>query len=235
VDDSHQSCFRNKLLAKLDPAAIKRLRGKANLTKLEPKQVLYRPEQKVREIYFPENAVICMLTVMENGETIESCTVGREGATWISASLHAPTMPCETIAVIGGDAYRIDVDTIEKELRQNGAFHDAVTSYAHALLIQCLRSAACNGLHSLQQRAARWILTTVDRTDVNSFAITHEFLSSLLGSTRSSVSLVVEALDKAGAIEIHRGTIKVADTAKLRKVVCECYEIIRRNHERING
>jgi CRP-like cAMP-binding protein len=233
VNSTEGSPFHNKLLAKLDSQALNRLKSKAKLVSLGPKELIYRPEQKIRDIYFPETAVISMLTVMEDGGTIESCTVGREGASWISASLHAPSMPCETITAIGGDAYRIDVDTIERELKENGAFHDSVTTYSHALLIQCLRCVACNGLHSLTQRAARWILTTLDRTDHDKFAVTHEFLASLRGSTRSSLSTIVEALDKSGAIEIHRNSIKVADRTKLLKVACECYDIIRRSHAQI--
>ena len=233
AEPSRQVQIQNRLLAQLDSGGLQRLKGKATLTKLKPKQVLYQAEQKIREIYFPETAVICMLTVMENGQTIEACTVGREGASWISASLHTRTMPCETITAVGGEAYRIDADLFDKELRENAEFCDLVKTYSHALLVQCLRSAACNGLHSLPQRTARWILTTLDRTHVDNFAITHEFLASLLGATRSSVSLVVEELSRAEAIEIQRGSIRVADPTKLRKVACECYEIIRKNYEEI--
>src|SRR3569833_1969457 len=105
-----------------------------------------------------------MLTIMKDGRSIEAATVGNEGAAWVSASLGSPTMPCQTMAVIGGRAHKIAARHEEEEIRRNGTFHDVLTEYAHALLIASLRTGACNGLHSLSQRSARCMLITLDRT-----------------------------------------------------------------------
>jgi hypothetical protein len=172
-----------------------------------------------------------MLTVMKNGATIESATVGREGASWISASLDSPTMPCQTMVTVGGDAYRVSTEVVEHEIRDNGDFHNTLSHYSHLLLIQTLRSTACNGLHSLEQRCARWMLATIDRTDLDHFAITHEFLAILLGVQRPGVSELVERLAAKGILTIRRGEIRVVDRQKLERISCECYLVVKRQFD----
>jgi len=225
----------NLLLSSLDEAGRDRVGSSLERVALTAKQVLYDPDAKITEIFFPENCVLSMLTVMENGATIESATVGREGASWISASFKSPTMPCQTMVTIAGSAYKLPTRVVEHEIRENGKFHDTLSHYSHVLLIQTLRSAACNGLHSLQQRCARWMLMTLDRTDLSRFAITHDFLANLLGVQRSGVSQLVERLASEGVLEISRGEIRVADRNKLEKISCECYWIIKEQFASFTG
>ncbi len=216
----------NRLLSSLDQTGRDRFSSMRRVG-LTAKQVLYRPDQRITEIFFPENCVLAMLTVMGNGATIESATVGREGASWISASLQSPTMPCQTMVTIAGDAYSVPAGLVEREIQRNGIFHNTLSHYSHVLLIQTLRSTACNGLHTLEQRCARWMLTTLDRTDVDHFVITHEFLASLLGVQRTGVSELVERLASRGVLEITRGQIRVTDRNKLEHFSCECYAIMK--------
>lgn len=217
----------NALLDALSPAALARLEKGWAKVELESKQVLYRPEERITHIYFPQTAIIAMLTMMADGASIESATVGREGASWISASLHSPTMPCQTMVAVGGTAIRVPSDLVEREIQMNGAFHGVLSTYAHALLIQTLRSTACNGLHSIEQRASRWMLTTLDRTDADQFEITHEFFGMLLGVRRASVSTVVETLVAQSILSVSRGKIVVHNRPQLEKAACECYGVIR--------
>src|SRR5688500_8905683 len=139
---------------------------------------------------------------MANGDTIEAATVGREGASWISASVGAPSMPCETIVAIEGTALRLATGDLEEELDKNEPFRNVLTEYSHALLIASMRTSACNGLHRLQERCARWILTTADRIDGNEFFITKEFLAQLLGTSRPMISVTVAVFEKAGILEV---------------------------------
>ena len=217
----------NRLLSSLDSAGRKRVEAKIERVQLEAQQVLYRQDERITDIYFPENCVVGMLTVMKNGASIESATVGFEGASWISASFRSPAMPCQTMVVISGQASKVPANVIEQEIRDNGAFHNTVSHYAHVLLVQTLRSTACNGLHDMQQRCARWMLGTLDRIGVENFAITHEFLANLLGVQRPGVSLLVERLAAKGVLEIRRGNIRVSDRQQLEKVSCECYGIMK--------
>jgi CRP-like cAMP-binding protein len=222
---------KNQLLTHLDREAELRLRPHLKPVNFQVQEILYRPEAHIRQIYFPATAVLCMLTVMADGRSIESATVGREGASWISASMGAPTMPCQTMVAIGGAGHVIDVRYVEDEIRQNGSFHQALTRYSHALLIHALRTGSCNGLHSLRERCARWMLTTLDRTSTKDFQVTHEFLASLLGCTRPVLTGLLGELEQNGSIALHRGSIHVANRAQLEAYCCECYEVIRRNQQ----
>src|ERR1700730_17284511 len=136
----------NKLLRLLKPAAYQRLAPKLKPSALLARQVLYKPNQSIDTIYFPENAVICQMTVMQNGDTLETGTVGLEGASWISASIGAPSMPGERVVAIGGDAHALDIDDLDREMRENEHFRDVLTQYSHALLIHSLRITGCTAL-----------------------------------------------------------------------------------------
>jgi CRP-like cAMP-binding protein len=223
----------NKLLRLLEPGAYKRLAPKLKVTTLRARQVLYRPNEPIHTIYFPDNAVICQMTVMPDGDTLETGTVGLEGASWISASIGAPSMPCETIVAIGGVARALDIDDLDLEMRENEPFRDVLTQYSHALLIHSMRMTGCTGLHSLEQRCSRWILTTLDRVAEDRFSITHEFLAMLLGVSRPSVSVIVEDFQRQGMLKLQRGRVLIGDRSRLASVSCDCYEVIRRNYEQV--
>jgi CRP-like cAMP-binding protein len=223
----------NQLLNSLEPGAFERVLKKLTRVKLRPKQVVYKPNEPIDHVLFPENAVLCLMTVMSNGDTIEAATVGREGASWISASVGAPSMPCETIVVIEGTALRLPIGDLDRELKENGHFRDVLTEYSHALLIASMRTSACNGLHGLQERCARWILMTLDRVDSDGFTVTKEFLAQLLGTNRPTVSVLVSVLDKAGMLNVKGRWVTLADRKRLKEAACECYEIIRKNYEAV--
>jgi CRP-like cAMP-binding protein len=224
---------RNKLLRLLDEAAYERLARKLKPTVLRAKDILYKPQQPIHTVYFPETAVICQMTVMLNGDTLETATVGMEGASWISASIGAPSMPCETIVAIGGDAYALDIDDLDREMKENARFRDVLTQYSHALLIHSMRMTGCTGLHTLEQRCARWILETLDRVSADRFAITHEFLAMLLGVSRPSVSLVIEAFVGRGMLRVERGLILISNRDGLHETSCDCYAVIKQNYEQV--
>lgn len=223
----------NKLLRLLKPPAFKRLAPKLKAARLHAKQILYKPNQSIDTIYFPENSVICQMTVMKDGDTLETSTVGLEGASWISASIGAPSMPCETIVAIGGEAHELGIDDLDLEMRENEPFRDVLTQYSHALLIHSMRMTGCTGLHTLEQRCARWILTTLDRVTEDRFSITHEFLAMLLGASRPSVSIVIEDFQRRGMLRVETGRVLIGDRNRLLGVSCDCYEVIKTNYEQV--
>ena len=223
----------NMLLGALTPDAFNRIAPDLTPVTLSARQVLYRPGEPVEQVYFPQTAVVCLLTVMRNGDTIETSTVGREGASWISASVGAPSMPCETIVAVGGRAVTLGIGALERELEENGHFHDVLTQYSHALLIASMRTSGCAGLHSVEQRCARWMLMTLDRVDTDHFLITHELLAAFLGARRSTVSEIVEGLAAEKILLIGRGHIRVANRAGLYARSCECYDVIKENYEQV--
>jgi len=211
--ESDSSRPTNKLLRLLEPPAYQRLAPKLKATTLRARQILYRPNQPIHTIYFPDNAVICQMTVMSDGDTLET--------------------PCETIVAIGGEAHALDIDDLDQEMRENERFRDVLTQYSHALLIHSMRMTGCTGLHTLEQRCSRWILTTLDRVSEDRFAITHEFLAMLLGASRPSVSVVIEDFQRRGMLRLERGRVLIGDRDLLLSVSCDCYEVIRRNYEQV--
>jgi CRP-like cAMP-binding protein len=223
----------NQLLNSLESPAFERVAQKLRRVNLRTKEVVYKPNEPIEHVIFPENAVLCLMTVMSNGDTIEAATVGREGASWISASVGAPSMPCETIVVIEGTALRLPIADLDRELKENGHFRDVLTEYSHALLIASMRTSACHGLHALQERCARWILMTLDRVDSDRFAVTKEFLAQLLGTNRPTASVLISTLEKAGILHVEGRWVTLADRDRLKEAACECYDIIRQNYERV--
>jgi CRP-like cAMP-binding protein len=223
----------NQLLSVLKPSDFSQVARKLTRVKFRPRQIIYKPNAPLDYIYFPENTVLCLLTLMSNGDSIESATVGREGASWISASVGARSMPCETMAVHEGTALKLAVEDLDRELKENRPFRDVLTEYSHALLIASMRTSACNGLHGLQERCARWILTTLDRVDGGQFFITKEFLSQLMGTSRPMVSVTVAVFEKAGILNVEGRRVTVADRKRLKDASCECYDVIRRHYLKV--
>jgi CRP-like cAMP-binding protein len=223
----------NRLLSALQPSDFSQVAKDLTRVKLRPKQIVYKPNAPLDYIYFPEDTALCLLTLMSNGDCIEAATVGREGASWISSSAGARSMPCETIVVHEGTALKLAVEDLDRELRANRPFRDILTEYSHALLIASMRTSACNGLHRLQERCARWILTALDRVDGNQFFITKEFLAQLLGTSRPMVSVTVAVFEKAGILNVEGRRVTVADRKRLKDASCECYDVIRRHYLKV--
>jgi CRP-like cAMP-binding protein len=225
-----QANTANQLLNSLEPPAFERLAKHLTRVNLRQKQVVYKPEESIDHVFFPENTVLCLMTVMSNGDTIEAATVGREGASWISASVGAPSMPCETIVAIEGEALRLAIADLDWAIKHDAHFRDVLMEYSHALLIASMRTSACNGLHGLQERCARWILTTVDRVGSDRFRVTKDFLAQLLGTNRPLVSVMVSTLEQAGILRVDGRWVTVKDRSRLQDAACECYEIIRKHY-----
>lgn len=172
---------------------------------------------------------------MRNGDTLETATVGLEGASWISAHIGAPSMPCETVVAIGGEAQTLRIDDLSREMEENAHFADVLTKDSHALLVHSLRMTGCTGLHTLDQRCARWMLTTLDRVSTDRFSVTHEFLATLLGCRRPSASLVIENLQHRRILQVERGRIIMINRDALLDLSCECYEIIKDTYAQVGG
>ena len=233
IMETRSSRVANRLLTALEPQALARIAKNLKPTALKAREVLYKPGERIREVYFPDDAVIVLLAVDEQGRTIETGTVGYEGASWISASVSAPSMPCETIVAIDGHAHRLSIEDLDAELRQNPDFQRVLTQYSHALLVASMRTTGCTGLHEVPQRCARWMLTTLDRVSGDRFAVTHEFLAMLLGTTRPTISLIIQSFERAGIVHVERGAVTVVDRTRLEAVSCECYRIIKQHYEEV--
>lgn len=224
----------NRILESLPADVRQRLREQMTPVRLALKQVLYEQNAPISHIYFPLNGVVSLLTVMKDGSAIEVATVGNEGMVGLPVFLGAGSMPGRAISQIPGDALRMTADVFRTEVNAV-ALQQILQRYTQGLLNQIAQSAACNRLHPMIERCARWLLMTHDRVGRDQFPLTHEFLSQMLGVRRATVTVAVGALQQAGLIRSQRGQMTILDREGLESASCECYRIIRDEYDRLLG
>ena len=217
---------RNLLLGTLPSADYARLSKTLKPIELTHRLSLLKRDQRIDHVYFPENGVCSLTTSMTDGRAVEVATVGREGMVGFELVIGSPISTVDAFVQVPGQlAHSLPAAAFRREIDSKGALFDAVSRYTHALLGQIVQTAACNRLHKVPARAARWLLLTHDRVDSNEFPVSHEFLSFMLGVDRSTVTLVMGALQKSGLIRYVHGRMKVVDRPGLDAVACECYHI----------
>ncbi len=214
----------NRLLAALPPADFKRVAALLDVVSLKLKSVLHKPGEPIRHVYFPGNGFCSILTVLEDGNMVEVATIGNEGMVGTSLVLDG-SPPSSTTMVQGeGDTcYRMTAGAFREEMNRRGAFYDLLTRFAQAFVGFVMQSTACNAVHSIEQRLARWLLMARDRMGWDSFPLTQEFVAMMLGATRPTVTVVAGTLQRAGLITYHRGHVTILDGRKLEAASCECY------------
>ena len=217
----------NHLLAALPRRALKRLEPSLAVVTLELGQVVDTPQTAARFVYFPTTAVLSMLCTMENGAMVEIGMVGNEGATAMATCLGMEASPPRTIVQVGGKALRIRATKLNAEFDRGGALHDLVLRYIHALVAQISQSVGCNTHHLLGARLSRWLLIVRDRVPSDELLLQHEFLSQMLGTRRSAVTIAAGSLRSAGLIRYARGKIVILDRPGLEAAACECYAVVR--------
>ena len=225
----------NHLLSRLPPAELERLRPLLQPVRLRRKQILERPGEPSSYVYFPLSGVSSVVSIMEDGATVEVATVGRDGLIGLSAFFGTDTTPFQVFAQIPGEVMRMPAPAFRAAIDAPGQLQRLVGRYAEARFIQTAQSAACNRLHAVEQRCARWLLMSHDRLGVDRFSLTHEFLAQILGVRRSSVTVAARALQEAGAIRYAYGVITVMNRPALEAASCECYQIIAGEFERLLG
>lgn len=176
-----------------------------------------------------------MVTVMKSGKAVEVATIGNEGMVGLPLFLGVDRTAGRAFTQVPGDSLRIRADHFQKEVRRQGAFSRMLQLYTQALLVQISQSMACNGIHLIYQRTARWLLMTHDRVASNRFPLSQEFLGQMLGVRRAGVSEVASRLQKAGLIRYTRGSIEILDRPGLEAAACECYGVIEAEFVRLLG
>jgi CRP-like cAMP-binding protein len=190
--------------------------------------VLFEPRDLVRSIHFPLRGVISLVTVMKDGSMVEMATIGREGLVGVPMVLDGGSMAnAEAVSQVAAESISVTTETFLDEFRRGGVLASLVHSYVQALFTLVAQNAACNSLHSIHQRCARWLLMTGDRVGEDTFHLTHEFLSQMLGSRRASVTDAAGALQDLGAIRYRRGAVEILNRNLLEASACECYAISR--------
>jgi CRP-like cAMP-binding protein len=218
---------RNDILAALLNSEYKHLRPKLERVHLKLGEIIYRADQRIEYVYFPETAAVAMLDTVEHGGTVEVGIIGHEGMVGINIFLGCQITPDKAIVQIAGDAMRMKSKDLRKELRFGSPLQHLLLRYTQVLLAVISQSVGCSQHHSVAQRLARWMLTLHDYAESNEFVMSQESIAAMLGARRAGVTTAAGELKAEGSIAYSRGRIRILDEEGLKKKSCECYGFIR--------
>nr|WP_230966983.1 Crp/Fnr family transcriptional regulator [Nostoc sp. NZL] len=205
------------------------------LVSLPTRQVIYEPGEPITQVYFPQNAVISIVTSMEDGSTVEVGIVSNEGMVGIPVILGGNTTTTKAFVQISGAGMQMDADVLRNEFKRGGALQKLLLRYVRAIYTELTQGCACNCLHTLEERLARWLLTVSDRLESEEFLLTQEFIAQMLGVRRSGVTVAASTLSRAGMIRYQRGQINILNRGDLEATSCECYQVIQKEFARLLG
>jgi CRP-like cAMP-binding protein len=224
---------RNRILAALPPDALSGLLPHLKSEFLPRGRVLCDSHESLRHVYFVERGLVSMVAVFADLTTAEMATVGREGLVGVGNILGGEHALARYVIPMPALALAIEASRFRGALRDSPELRATCNAYAQAFLAEALQTAACNSVHMVEERCARWLLMSHDRSDDDLLAVTQEYLADMLGVCRSTVTLAAGALQRAGLIRYRRGAITVLDRVGLEAASCECYRIIREQYERL--
>lgn len=223
----------NRLIAALSPLVQKRLVPDLDYLNLRLGQVLYESGDVERHVYFPTDAIVSLLYVMENGASAEISVVGNEGIVGVAVFMGGESTPSRAIVQSAGSAYRLPRDRLKHEFNRHGEFLGLMLRYTQSLITQMAQTAVCNRHHTIDQQLCRWLLLSLDRLPNDELIMTQELIANMLGVRREGVTAAAGKLDEEGVIQYKRGHIRVLDRPKLERLSCECYAVVKRECERL--
>lgn len=227
ADTNPRAPAANRLLAALPKEEYRRLVPELELVEMPFAEVLYEPGKQIRYAYFPNDSIVSLLAEVSDRSTLEVGLVGSEGVAGISVFMGVDKSPLRAIVQGAGTAMRMKASVLRKDVGGAKSLQRLLLLYAHTLLTQVSRTAACNRFHMVDARLARWLLMCGDRLGMDEFLLTQDFISNMLGVRREGVSKAAGVLQTDGLINYSRGRIKLLDRAGLQAVACECYSILK--------
>ena len=224
----------NLLLAALPPDLYKQLKKNMEQVELSYGEILNRPGETIEEVYFPLTCLISVTITMMDGMTVEAGVVGSREMVGINAFMGGrETTQTEYIVQVPGKAVRMKANLLLHEFDTNKSLRDVMLKYTQAYMAQISQNVACNRLHTIEQRMARWLLESSDRLNSDQLFLSHEFLSHMLGVRRASISETASHLQDKGLIQYSRNQIKTIDRQGLEETSCECYGVIKQEYDRL--
>ena len=223
--------YKNRLLAALPPADISRLAPHLSYLRLEQEQTL--ADGKLSHAYFLEDGIASAVVTLEDGHTVEVGVVGVEGIVGLPILFGTGSAPGRIFIQMAGSGYRIRAEALKQEFERQGELRRMLQRYMQGFMVQSAQTAACNRLHSIEERLARWLLTCRDRSETDELRLTHNFLGQMLGAPRTTVTLAAGLLQRAGLIDYSRGVVVVKNRRELENTACECYRIVRDEFKRL--
>jgi CRP-like cAMP-binding protein len=223
----------NRLLAELDHQDFELFAPQLRPVALKQGATLQEQDVPVDTVYFPVSGTISLVAVMNSGDTVETAMIGREGAVGVFAGLGRWSAFARAIVQVPGIALCMPAAQFHDAVLRSEPLRNLLIQYKESLLSQVSQTAACNALHSLEARLARWLLQATDRADSAPTILTHDVISQLLGARRTTVTLLAGKLQDSGIIQYRRGHITILDRPRLEATACECYHVIRKRSEAV--
>jgi CRP-like cAMP-binding protein len=230
-----QHLMDNRILAALPAEEYERLLPHLEEVRLDQGDIISRPDEKIEYVYFPKRGTISICAMMEDGSQVEVGVIGNEGMFGLPIFFKTYTAPLQAMVQIPDGAYRMRAEAFIREVEECVHLRNLLLHYAQAFFIQAAQTAACNRLHPLEGRMARWLLMCQDRTKSELLQLTHEFISMMLGVRRAGVSTAAAKLKDDGLIDYQRGFMRIRDRKGLEALSCECYVIVRKEFDRLLG
>jgi CRP-like cAMP-binding protein len=224
---------QNHLLDALPEAEYARIQGMLEYVPMPLGQSLYESGDHLQHVYFPTTSIVSLLYVLENGASAEIAVVGNEGVLGISLFMGGETTPSRAVVQSAGFGYRLQASMLKQEFNRAGSMMHLLLRYTQALITQMTQTAVCNRHHSVEQQLCRWLLLSLDRLPADEIHMTQELIANMLGVRREGVTEAAGKLQRAGLIEYTRGHIRVLDRPKLEKRVCECYQVVKTEFDRL--
>ena len=225
--------LQNHLLAALPPDVQERVFPHLELVPMPLGKVLYESGDTLRHVYFPTNAIVSLLYVMESGASAEISVVGNEGLIGVALFMGGESTSSRAIVQSAGYAYQLLGQRIKDEFKRHGAMLHLMLRYTQCLITQMAQTAVCNRHHSIDQQLCRWLLLSLDRLQDNQLTMTQELIANMLGVRREGVTEAASKLQRLGVIKYVRGKITVLDRPKLEKLSCECYAVVKKETDRL--
>jgi CRP-like cAMP-binding protein len=224
---------QNRLLAVLPAAERERLDLQLEPVSMALGEVVYESGSRLEYVYFPTTSIVSLLYVMADGASAEIAVVGNEGIVGVALFMGGETTPSRAIVQSAGSAYRLPGHAMKEEFVRGGAMQHLLLRYTQALLTQMAQTAVCNRHHSVDQQLCRWLLLSLDRLPSNKLTMTQELIANMLGVRREGVTEAAGKLQSAGLIQYSRGRITVVDRPGLEARACECYDVVKRESDRL--
>ncbi len=219
--------MRNQILLDIPDWEYRSIAPRLELVTWPRQRTLQEPQQKLEYIYFVNSGLVSLVVATRDGKSVQIGVVGREGLVGVSSAFGLAHSPIREVLQMPGSGFRVHSGSVPSILDAAPHLHMLLGRYAVSQGLQIAQTAACNRLHNVEQRLARWLMMAQDRVASESLGITHEFLATMLGTDRPSVSLAAGHLQRKEAIEYRRGTVKITSRKKLEGCACECYGVIQ--------
>jgi CRP-like cAMP-binding protein len=227
------SPHQNHLLDALPASDYERVASHLELIPMGLGDVLYEPSVRMRYVYFPTTSIVSLLYVMEDGASAEIAIVGNEGVLGVSLFMGGDTTPSRAVVQSAGFGFRLKAEMLKDEFERFGPTMHLLLRYTQALITQMAQTAVCNRHHSVDQQLCRWLLLSLDRLASNELSMTQELIAGMLGLRREGVTEVAGKLQDAGLIRYQRGRITVLDRPRVEARVCECYQVVKKEFDRL--